>query len=177
LICALALFAQSDSRRSDYGSGLEQRIAVIETKLDNLKTLDDRVSKLDDKIEAMNLQLASINTKLEIIAWFGGAIGLLALGSLWKLITETAGNKTNPPGRDVFGEIIRAEILRSFRTRHSQSIPDEGLPAVPDERLPAVPDEEDYVPRGRRDPLSDAVEAGKRAYREAVGLPEDPKGP
>jgi hypothetical protein len=95
-LATLALLAQADYRRSEPGT-LEERIAVIETKLDNLKSLDDRVSKLNDKIEAMNLQLASINTKLEIIAWFGGAIGLLALGSLWKLITETAANKPGFP--------------------------------------------------------------------------------
>jgi hypothetical protein len=95
LIVGIALFAQGPSTpaqktvqgRADSNttnnSSLEQRIAVIETKLDNLKTLDDRVSKLNDKIDRLNLQLAAISTKLEIIQWFGGAIGVLMIGFAW----------------------------------------------------------------------------------------------
>ena len=104
LIVGIALFTQgpstlaqkpaqvrADSDTNNNSSSLEQRIAVIETKLDNLKTLDDRVSKLNDKIDGLNLQLAAINTKLETIQWFGGAIGVLMIGFLWSSLT------TGPP--------------------------------------------------------------------------------
>jgi hypothetical protein len=50
-----------------------------------LKTLEDLVSKLNDKIYPLSLQLAAVNTELEMIKWFGGAIGLLILGSVRKL--------------------------------------------------------------------------------------------
>lgn len=88
LTVGLALLAQGSLPRSESGRSLDERIAVIETKLDNLKTLDDRVSKLSDKVDTMRQQLTVLDTKMSLVLWIGGVIGTLLLGGVWNLFTK-----------------------------------------------------------------------------------------
>jgi len=91
LVLGLGLLLPAQITRKTEGPyDLDKRIAVIETKLDNLRSLDDRVSKLNDKIDGLTLelsginsQLAAINTKIELIQWIGGVLGGLLLAYLW----------------------------------------------------------------------------------------------
>ena len=149
LLGGLALFAQGDGKRLSDTSSLEQRMAVIETKLDNLRALDDRVSKLNDKIDTQNLQLAAINTKLEIIQWLGGTIGLLVLGSLWSSLTE----KRNSRLRDTYDRAFRNARELDFSSERPFSFDFAKSPSG-------------FSSRVHADELQAAYEAGKQAHRE-----------
>jgi uncharacterized protein YlxW (UPF0749 family) len=78
----------------------EARLLVLESKVSDLQAsnvaLNTKLDKLGDKIDKLSEDVIALKTQVSFIQWFGGAFGVVIVGSLWKLLTQRSEIATHP---------------------------------------------------------------------------------
>ena len=80
--------AQSESRSSARPTSDEERLAIIETRLQALEKLGDRIDRLQDKVSDLSLQLQALNTKMSLMIWIGAGIGTIVIADLFRNLSR-----------------------------------------------------------------------------------------
>jgi len=144
VLCAQSSAVSSPARESQ--RNYDERLAVIETRLDQLKSIDDRINRLNDKIDALTLQLQVVNTKISIAQWLLVAIGGLALTTLWNLVTKKKEIETSiptPRSKEEFDAYMEYLSVRyaapddfRFKIARPTRTPGEAAPESPEQGPP-----------------------------------------
>lgn len=97
---ACLLGAQTPNSSGDH----ESRISKLEVQVSDQK---DQLLLLTTKLDKINDSLVELKTKMTLIQWIGGALGLLVLSSVWKLLWDSHTSTRTASFVDDAGRIVR----------------------------------------------------------------------